>query len=57
MRNTDFSRLLFQSDTTETGSVLENQVLMTELCNSFVSLDQVAKHSAKPHNIKSNRIC
>ena len=41
------SRLSFQSDNTEKGSVLENQVLMTVLCYSRVLSDEVANHSSR----------
>ena len=40
------SRLSFQNDNIEMGSVLENRVLMTELYNYSVTSDEVAKHSA-----------
>ena len=44
------SRWPFQSDdNTEKGSVLENQVLMTQLCSSPVLSDEVAKHSGRAH--------
>ena len=45
------SRLAFQSDNIEKGSVLENQVLMAELCSSPAT-DECTKHSTRD-NIKS----
>ena len=41
------SRLSFQSDDCEESSVLENYVLMTELCHSPTTSKDVARYSAK----------
>ena len=41
------SRLSFQSDDCEESLVLENYVLMTELCHSPTTSKDVARYSAK----------
>ena len=41
------SKLPFQNDNLEKGSVLENKVLMIELRNSSVTSNEVAKHYAR----------
>ena len=41
------SRLSIQSDNIENVSVLENQVLITDLCNSPITSNVVAKHSPR----------
>ena len=41
------SRLPFQSDDCEESSVLENYVLMTELCYSPTTSENVARYSAQ----------